>query len=414
MIPQAGRTGPASKSRPFFRFWSYVARHMSCGDLVLNLLEEFGDREEEPKRLSRSTRSSGQYGHRCSGRRRHRRQITRSSGCSASAGSARLCAHGIFQLAEGRAQDSPAEGRTRTPKRSPAFHAKRAPCFTSKASTPRRSSRSASSRAADPSWRWEVFGGHRPRVHARRGGAVPPVEAVSMILAGMRGRRGGALAGHRPPRHQAAEDLFFAKRVDGSACVKVLDFGISKVPLESGEHVSLTHSFRRHGHTALYVAGAAAFLRRGGCPQRSLGDRRRALVELLTGRVPYDAPSAPALYAKMLSFKPPSPAEVNPEVDPDLSAGLVSAVSRPIATSDARAPPSGPPLLEPFAPSSMSGAGIRLRAVHDRNTERLQPQQDAQTIANGNALPTQITWEGAFDSTAKNGGGGGGRNVVWA
>ncbi|MGH7284549.1 MAG: serine/threonine-protein kinase, partial [Polyangiaceae bacterium] len=222
-----------------------------------------------------------------------------------------------------------------------------------------------------------------------RHGAFPAIESVGLILQACEAIAEAHSLGivHRDIKPQ---NLFVTKRVDGSEFVKVLDFGISKVPLQSGEHMSLTHSSAVMG-TPLYMSPEQLAASVDADAHSDVWASGVVLDELLTGRVPYDAPSAPALYAKMLSFVPPTPTELNPDIDPDLSRVVMKCLA---AEREERCPGVAElaSMLEPFAPSSMSGAGLRLRAVHDRSTERLSIP-DAGPPALG-ALPTQITWEG--------------------
>ncbi len=229
-----------------------------------------------------------------------------------------------------------------------------------------------------------------------RNGAFPAMESVGLILQACEAIAEAHSLGivHRDIKPQ---NLFVTKRVDGSAFVKVLDFGISKVPLQSGEHMCLTRSSAVMG-TPLYMSPEQLAASVDADAQSDVWAIGVVLYELLTGEVPYDAPSAPALYAKMLSWEPPTPTQVNPDVDPELSAVVMQCLAR---DRDKRCQSIAElaSMLEPFAPSSMSGAGLRLRAVHERNTQRLSiPSDEASALG---ALPTQITWEGAETRTRK-------------
>ena len=229
-----------------------------------------------------------------------------------------------------------------------------------------------------------------------RSGPFPAVEAVGLILQACEAIAEAHSLGivHRDIKPQ---NLFVTKRVDGSAFVKVLDFGISKVPMQCGEHMSLTHSSAVMG-TPLYMSPEQLAASVDADAQSDVWAIGVVLYELLTGRPPYDAPSAPALYAKMLSSEAPGPAQLNPDIDPDLSAVVMKCLARDRAARWAGVAELAA-MLEPFAPSSMSGAGVRLRAVHDRKTERLSiPDGGASPLG---ALPTQVTWEGAETRTRK-------------
>ena len=229
-----------------------------------------------------------------------------------------------------------------------------------------------------------------------RNGAFPPVEAVGLILQACEAITEAHSLGivHRDIKPQ---NLFVTKRVDGSAFVKVLDFGISKMQMHGDAHMSLTHSSAVMG-TPLYMSPEQLAASVDADAQSDVWAIGVVLYELVTGRVPYDAPSAPALYAKMLSSEPRIPTQLNPDIDPGLSAVVMKCLARD-RQARCQSVAELAAMLEPFAPSSMSGAGLRLRAVHERKTERLSIP-DADVAALGN-LPTQITWEGAETRSRK-------------
>ncbi len=223
-----------------------------------------------------------------------------------------------------------------------------------------------------------------------RAGTLAPREVVHLVLQACEAVAEAHSLGiiHRDIKPQ---NLFLAKRVDGSACIKVLDFGISKVPAQSGEHMSITHSSAVMG-TPLYMSPEQLHSTADVDARSDIWALGVVLYELLTGRTPYEAPSAPALYAKMLSTPAIPPAQLYPEI----SEGLSLCVMRCLAVDRTKRYASVADLataLEPFAPEGMSGAGVRLHAVHERNTERRLPAALAPPAA-GSPPATIATWEG--------------------
>jgi serine/threonine-protein kinase len=113
------------------------------------------------------------------------------------------------------------------------------------------------------------------------------------------------------------KNLFLTRRVDGRPLVKVLDFGLAKTGI-TGAPIGLTQT-------------AAVF----GSPQYMSPEQMRSakdvdfrsdiwalgvcLYELLTGNVPFDAPTLPELCAMVLK-DPPRPIEqVRPDIPPELA-----------------------------------------------------------------------------------------------
>ncbi|MEO8875590.1 MAG: serine/threonine-protein kinase, partial [Polyangiaceae bacterium] len=223
-------------------------------------------------------------------------------------------------------------------------------------------------------------------------GHFTPMEAAHLVLQACEAVAEAHSLGivHRDLKPQ---NLFLTTRVDGAASVKVLDFGISKMPLGNGEQMNITHSSAVMG-TPLYMSPEQLHSSASADSRSDIWAIGVVLYELLTGHVPFDAPSAPALYALMLSSTPKPPNEILLEIPAELSLVVMRCLERdrekrfPNVAALAAA-------LERFAPDSMSGAGVRLQAVHDRSSERRDPDGLNET-QEATAVPTQATWE---DST---------------
>jgi serine/threonine-protein kinase len=112
-------------------------------------------------------------------------------------------------------------------------------------------------------------------------------------------------------------NLFLTKRVDGSPLVKVLDFGISKVPNEDS---ILTRSTDVMG-SPLYMA-----------PEQLQGLRTDArsdiwaiggiLFYLITGRTPFDGVTMSRLVSRVLGEKPRDIRKLRPDIPEQLAAAI--------------------------------------------------------------------------------------------
>jgi serine/threonine protein kinase len=103
--------------------------------------------------------------------------------------------------------------------------------------------------------------------------------------------------------------------LDATGMLKVMDFGVARLANRS---TGITQ--------AGMLVGTPAYM----APEQILSDSFDAradlyaagvvLFECLTGRLPFEASTQVALIAKLMMETPPSPASINPEVSPALSA----------------------------------------------------------------------------------------------
>ncbi|MEO8798826.1 MAG: serine/threonine-protein kinase [Polyangiaceae bacterium] len=124
-------------------------------------------------------------------------------------------------------------------------------------------------------------------------------------------------------------NLFLTYRADGTACIKVLDFGISKLKDvgQTGKDLSITKT-----HT---VMGSPRYM----SPEQMRSSRdvdARAdvwaigvvLYELFTAGVPFDGESMPQICAAILEEMPKSVRALRPDVPPELDAVILKCLEK--------------------------------------------------------------------------------------
>jgi serine/threonine protein kinase len=124
-------------------------------------------------------------------------------------------------------------------------------------------------------------------------------------------------------------NLFLAQQPDGSARIKVLDFGISKaiVTSSTGIDPSLTRTSSMMG-SPLYMSPEQMKSAKDVDPRTDVWALGVILYELLTGEPPFVAESIPELSAKVLLDEPASIRRVRADVSPPLEAAIIRALAK--------------------------------------------------------------------------------------
>ncbi|MGC4092807.1 MAG: serine/threonine-protein kinase [Polyangiaceae bacterium] len=117
-------------------------------------------------------------------------------------------------------------------------------------------------------------------------------------------------------------NLFMTCRADGSPCVKVLDFGISKVTTAggSGSDLGMTRTHAIMG-SPLYMSPEQMASTRNVDARADIWALGTILYELLTGRVPFQADTMPQLCGMILQEAVPPPRNLRPDLPPGLELG---------------------------------------------------------------------------------------------
>ncbi len=190
-------------------------------------------------------------------------------------------------------------------------------------------------------------------------GTMEPGDAVNYVLQACEAIAEAHSIGiiHRDLKPQ---NLFVTRHVDGTALVKVLDFGISKsIDTQSG--LSLTRTSSIMG-SPLYMSPEQMRSSKNVDQRSDIWGLGVILYELLTGRVPFEAEAIPELCLKVVQDAAEPPRSLRPEVSEGLNAVVLKCLEKDpgqrfqnVAELAAA--------LEPYAPDASRGATDRIAAT---------------------------------------------------
>ena len=169
----------------------------------------------------------------------------------------------------------------------------------------------------------ELLRGNDLSVVIRDQGALPVHVAVQYVLQACEALAEAHAIGivHRDLK---PANLFLTARADGSPCIKVLDFGISKVASASGSgsDMGMTRTQSIMG-SPLYMSPEQMASSRDVDQRADVWAIGCVLYELMTGRVPFEAETMPQLCTLILHQEPPHPRSVRPEVPDALAEAIL-------------------------------------------------------------------------------------------
>jgi serine/threonine-protein kinase len=222
-------------------------------------------------------------------------------------------------------------------------------------------------------------------------GPLPVAEAVDYLLQASEALAEAHSLGivHRDIK---PANLFVTHRRDGSALVKVLDFGISKLIESKDANQGLTTTATMLG-SPLYMSPEQARSAKSVDTRTDIWSLGTVLFELLSGKSPFDGDTLAALVAKIVADPPASLRALRPDVPPGLEAVVLKclekdASKRPQTIADLAA------LLAPFAPPKSQVSVQRIAGIERAPDSSLAL---AQTMVNADGLG--ITADAAMVST---------------
>ena len=123
------------------------------------------------------------------------------------------------------------------------------------------------------------------------------------------------------------QNLFLTERSDGSPCVKVLDFGISKAADNDESSPKLTSTEMVMG-TPLYMSPEQVRSLKNVDHRADIWALGAILFELLAAKPPFDGPSASALHAAIAMDPPASLRERRPDVPQHVEAAILRCLEK--------------------------------------------------------------------------------------
>ena len=253
----------------------------------------------------------------------------------------------------------------------------------------------SSQNVAAPYMVMEYLEGHDLAQLVDKEGPLAIADAVDYLLEACEGVAEAHAAGivHRDLK---PSNLFLARSPDGSAVVKVLDFGISKAMNQPGRP-AFTTTTDLIG-TPAYMSPEQLRSSRDIDARTDVWALGLILYELLTGRAAFEADTMPQLCSKILAEEPPSPAEHRPDLPPELVDVILKCVRKSTAErfADCGALASA---LVPFGGGAAAASAAKVLRVlsASRRSSTEPPPLEEESDANvvdlvGGRAPTVASW----------------------
>jgi serine/threonine-protein kinase len=211
----------------------------------------------------------------------------------------------------------------------------------------------------------------------KRYGRLPVADSIDYVLQAIEALAEAHAAGivHRDLK---PHNLFLARRADGSRSLKVLDFGIAKSLIASGQSFSLTSTTTVIG-SPLYMAPEQMQSPKSVDARADIWSLGAILYHMLAGRPPYDAPNVAQLCSVLLETTAPLVSEIRSDVPVELARVIdhcleKERVRRCGSVSELAT------LLEPFGSGSS--------AVHASRAARILNTSDVPVSGFDPAVPT--------------------------
>jgi serine/threonine protein kinase len=217
----------------------------------------------------------------------------------------------------------------------------------------------------------------------KRQGPLPPAVAASYAIQACEALAEAHSVGivHRDLK---PSNLFLTRRPDGTACIKVLDFGISKL-LGTGPDFEMTKTETVLG-SPLYMSPEQMRSARSVDARSDIWSLGVILYKLTTGKLPFQAESITELVLKVLETVPAPPSTLRREVSPALDAVILSCLRR---NRDERYP-NVAELAAALAPLAPPGAGGPIESM-SRILAASQPSVRAVPAAHAFRAASSVT-----------------------
>ncbi len=231
----------------------------------------------------------------------------------------------------------------------------------------------------------ECLDGHDLESELAAKGPLPVAEAIDYVLQACEAIAEAHALGivHRDLK---PANLFLARRGDGSICVKVLDFGISKVVTAATPEPALTATHSVMG-SPMYMSPEQIRSSKSVDARTDIWSLGVILFELLSGQTPFAAETLSAMLARIIADPPTQLSALKPELPKELEATIMACLEK----DPNHRPPSLMALTEallPFAPPSARISVervLRLGAKHGDSATPLAAKQ-------GTGLQTDAAW----------------------
>ncbi len=189
-------------------------------------------------------------------------------------------------------------------------------------------------------------------------------------------------------------NLFLTTRADGSPCVKVLDFGISKQLGIDDEEMTKTHALLG---SPSYMSPEQMRSSRAVDARTDIWSMGVILYRLLTGELPFKGENVTMLVTLVLQTRPLPPSSIVPELPAELDAVVLRCLERELADRWASVGELSTALL-PFAPSEA-------RASVERIARTLSAARNSSPTRSSPGVPSARTSSPGMTSTGRTSSG---------